>query len=831
MNYGHFDDKKREYVITNPRTPTKWINYIGTLQFGGFVDHTGGALICAQDPALNRITKYITQFPASAFNGETLYLRIKKRPERSRLAAKSKDAGPHSSTSLRSAQSAYSVFSPFFVPTLDQYDRYECHVGLGYTRIVSEFYSLRTEVTIFVPIGEQREIRDIKITNISQKPIEVDAIPVVEYTHPDALKQLTNADWVPQTMQSRMMQDARYAILIQYPFMFRDLKVNYFTSNLPASSFETDRQKFLGENGYGTWGNPIGLQAPELTDTQALRGDNIAALLHHLGVIEPGKSKRFITQLGQADHIENALDGIAKYRQTKEVDRALAEIKAFWDAYLSKLQCQTPDPDFDRMINVHNARQSYITKQWSRYLSLYQLGYGARGIGTRDSSQDVMAVLASVPDEGRTLIRQLLSIQRRDGSAYHQFNPLTMIASEGDSLERDDRLHYYSDDHLWSVLVVSAYLKETGERAFLDEVIPFYDKDKQEQPIESGTVLEHLKRAIEFTHGDVGQHGLPRLGFADWNDTINLAIGAESLFSANLYGRALQEMIVLSEHLGDAEAAQKYAAYYDEMKSRVNGQAWDGEWYVGYFDDDGTPLGSKQNQYGQIQLNAQTWAVISGFAPSDRAVLALESAHRLLNTRHGIKLSWPGFNGFDPNYGGVTTYPPGAKENGGIFLHTNPWAIMANVLVGNGDRAYEYYRQINPAGKNDRIDEFEVEPYVYPQNILGDEHPQFGLGRNSWLSGTSSWMYQAGTQYMLGVRATYDGLLIDPCIPCAWKGFKVTRQARGATYLIEVRNPDRVSKGVTRIEVDGRPIAGNIVPYFGDGQTHRAIVTLGDAAQ
>jgi cellobiose phosphorylase len=812
MNYGYFDDEQREYVITNPRTPTKWINYIGTLAFGGFVDHTGGALICKGDPALNRITKYITQFPASAFNGETLYVRI---------------TPPQSPPRSGGDNRGGCVFSPFFVPTLDQYDRYECHVGLGYTRIVSEFYGIRSEVTIFIPIGEQREIRDIRITNISANPIEIDAIPAIEYTHPDALKQLTNADWVPQTMTSKMKADGNCTILIQYPFMYRDFKVNYFTSDLPASSFETDRQKFLGDHGYGTWAAPGSLQAFELSNTEALRGDNIAALLHHLGTLHPGETKRLITQLGQVDKIENALEGIAQYRRGKEVDRALSEIKAFWDAYLAKIQVHSPDPDFDRMINIHNARQCYITKQWSRYLSLYQLGYGARGIGYRDSSQDVMAVLASVPEEGKALLKQLLSVQRCNGSAYHQFNPLTMIASEGDSLEREDRPHYYSDDHLWSVLVVSAYLKETGELTLLDEVVPYYEKDKQEQPLESGTVLDHLKRAIEFTHGDVGQHGLPQLGFADWNDTINLATGAESLFSANLYGRALQEMIALSEHLGDKAAVQKYAAYYDEMKARVNEHAWDGEWYVGYFDYDGTPLGSKQNKYGQIQLNGQTWAVISGLATPDRAQQALESAHRLLNTRHGLKVSWPGFNGFDPAYGGVTTYPPGAKENGGIFLHTNPWAIMANALVGNGDRAYEYYRQINPASKNDRIDEFEVEPYVYPQNILGDEHPQFGLGRNSWLSGTSSWMYQAGTQYILGLRPTYTGLLIDPCLPHEWPGFTATRQARGATYRIDVQNPDRVCTGVKQIEVDGQALAGKVVPYFSDGQTHRVRVVLG----
>ncbi len=813
MNYGYFDDAAREYVITNPRTPTKWINYLGTLQFGGFVDHTGGALICAQDPALNRITKYITQFPASAFNGETLYLRLK-----------------HPSTPLRSAQDAYRVFSPYFVPTLDQYDRYECHVGLGYTRIISEFYGVRSQVTIFVPMGGQCEIRDIQITNVSQDPIDIDAIPVVEYTHFDALKQLTNADWVPQTMQSRMMQDAGYRVLTQYAFMLRDIRVNYFTSNMPASSFETDRQKFLGDNGYGTWANPLSLQQPELSNYEARRGDNLAALLHHLGTLQPGETRRLITQLGQAPALDQARPSIEKYREAAEVDRALVEINQFWVEYVSKFQVQTPDMDFDRMINIHNARQCYITKQWSRYLSLYQLGYGARGIGFRDSSQDVLAVMASVPHEAKDLIKKLLSVQKRNGSAMHQFNPLTMIASEGDSLERDDRPHYYSDDHLWGVLATCAYVKETGDFAFLDEVIPYYEKDRQEQPLESGPVLDHLQRAIEFTRGDVGAHGLPRLGFADWNDTINLATGAESLFTANLYGRALRELIELSEYRGEATAAQKYGAYYAEMQASVNQHAWDGEWYVRYFDHAGTPLGSKQNRYGQIQLNGQTWPVISGFATAERAAQALESAQRLLNTRNGLKLSWPGFNGFDPAYGGVTTYPPGAKENGGIFLHTNPWAVIANTLIGNGDRAYEYYAQINPAAKNDRLDEYECEPYVYPQNILGDEHPQFGLARNSWLSGTASWMYQAGTQYILGIRATYRGLEIEPCIPKSWPGFKATRHFRGATYHIEVRNPDGVNRGVLLVTIDGVTQDSTLVPDFADGREHQVTVVLGTVA-
>ncbi len=803
MQYGYFDDRRREYVITNPKTPVKWINYVGTLAFGGIVDHTGGVLICKRDPALNRITKYIPQLPSSEFKGETLYLRFKQ-------------------------EDGYKVFSPYFVPTLDSDDLYECHVGLGYTRIVSEFYGIRTDVTIFVPLGDSRVIRDIQITNVSGQPLEIDAIPVVEYTHFDALKQFTNADWVPQTMQSKAYHDENgLLILIQYAFMNRDTQVNYFTSNWPVSSFESERRRFLGDNEYSTWANPLSLQEEELSNYEALRGDNIAALLHHLGAIQPGETARLITQLGQDESVSPALPAIRRYRDPAQVDRAFDELAAFWHTYLSRLQVETPDADMNSLLNVHNPRQCHTTMNWSRYLSLYQLGFGARGIGFRDSAQDVMGVLVSASKEAKELLRKLLDVQKRDGSAMHQFNPLTMVANEGDSREMEDRPKYYGDDHLWIILAITAYLKETGDMAFLEEAIPYYEKSKDGHPLDSGTVLDHMQRAIEFTQKDAGTHGLPLLGFADWNDTVNLRAGAESLFVANLFGRALLEMIELAQHLGDAEAVARYTNYYETMKQRVNDHAWDGEWYVRYFDADGSPLGSHSNDKGQIYANGQSWPVISGFAPLDRATTALESVYRRLNTRNGIKLSTPGYDGFDPVKGGITTYPPGAKENGGIFLHANPWAIIAETIVGNGDRAFEYYDQINPVTKNDRIDEFECEPYVYPQNILGDEHPQFGLARNSWLSGTASWAYQAGTQYILGIRPTYEGLLIDPCIPRKWAGFGVTREFRKAVYHIEVRNPDRVCKGVKSISVDGKKVEGNVVPIFGDGKAHQVEVILG----
>jgi len=788
MKYGFFDDKKREYIITNPKTPTKWINYVGGLNFGGFVDHTGGSLICKGDPAINRITKYIPQMPDSEFKGETLYIRFK-------------------------TDDGYKVFSPFFVPTLDDYDKYECHVGLGYTKIISEFYGIRCEATIFVPFDSERVIRDIKVTNISNETMDIDIIPVAEYTHFEALKQFNNNDWVPQTMQSDcVFEEDGYKIVFQYAFMKKDTAMNYYTSNYPIASFETDRKTFLGNMGYGTWQNPQSLYDDEFTNYQARRGDNVCALMHHLGKIKSGEEKRVILQLGQCASYKEEMCEINKFRNENVVDEEFKKLGEYWDEYLSSLSVETPNSEFNTMVNIHNPRQCYMTKNWSRYLSLYQLGLGARGIGFRDSSQDVMGVLANMKDEARELIEKLLKVQLRNGSAMHQFNPISMIANRGDSEEMEDRPDYYGDDNLWIIYSVCEYIKETGDFDFLQKEIEFYDKDKNEQTIESGSVLEHLERSINFTHDNVGKHGLPLLGFADWNDPTNLPTGAESVFIANQYGVALNELCDLFEYLGDEDKVEKYRKYYNEMKDVVNEHCWDGEWYVRYFTNDGIPIGSKINTEGKIYTNAQSWSIMSGFAKDERAKKALDSVNKYLNTEKGIKLSYPGYEKYDPAKGGISTFPPGAKENGGIFLHSNPWVMIAETIVGNGERAVQYYNQINPVTKNDKIDEYELEPYVYAQNILGNEHPQFGLARNSWLSGTASWTYQAATKYILGIKPTFKGLMINPCIDPKWNGFKAVRKFRKTTYNIEVVNESRTSKGVKKILVDNVEIDGNILP-------------------
>ncbi|MCK9563153.1 MAG: hypothetical protein M0R02_10600 [Bacteroidales bacterium] len=795
MQFGFFDDENKEYVITTPKTPIKWINYVGTLDFGGIVDNTGGAIICKGDPALNRITKYIAQMPQSDFKGSTVYVRIKN------------------------ADGSYNVFSPFFTPTLKKLDSFKCHIGLSYTKWVVEAYGLKMEITVFVPQGSQTVLQDIKVTNISGKDLEVDVIPVYEFTHFDALKQLTNADWVPQTMTVNAYKEPTgHVVIEQYAFMKKAFAVNLVTADRPVSSFEGDRREFLGDFEYGSFANPLSLQNEELSNSECLRGDNVAALLIKFGTLKNGATERTVTQLTQKDSLEQAQEEITKYRNLANVDKAFSDLATWWDDYLSVMHVESPDASFNSMINVHNPRQCHTTKNWSRYLSLYQLGFGSsRGIGFRDSSQDLLGAMSHMPEEARVLAENLLSVQLANGSAMHQYFPLTMEANEGDSREEPHLPDYYGDDHLWIVQTVAQYLKETGNVDFLQKEITFYDKKLPIEQREKGTVWEHLKRSINFTWNDRGPHGLPHLGFADWNDTVNLGHGAESMFNASLFGKAIIEMLDICDLIGEHDYKLVLQNYYAEMKKAVNEHLWDGKWWIRYFNPAGEPLGSDKNQYGKIFTNGQSWPVIAGFAEGERMISALDSVNEKLNTANGIKLSWPGYNGFDPSLGGVSTYPPGAKENGGIFLHANPWVMIAETIAGRGDRAYQYYNQINPASKNDELEVFESEPYCYPQNILGDEHPQFGLGRNAWLSGTSSWTYVAGTQWIAGIRPALDGLIIDPCIPTKWETLKVRRKFRGATYHISITNPNNVSKGIVKLLVNGEEIEGNKVPVFTSG--------------
>jgi cellobiose phosphorylase len=791
-SFGHYDDAAREYVVTDPRTPTKWVNYIGTLDFGGFVDQTGGLNICKKDPANNRITGYKIDTPQNAMRGNTLYCRIKN------------------------ADGAYTVFSPFFTPTLTPYDKFECRMGLGYNKWLVRMNGLEFEIKMFIPAGASQVVTDVKVRNISApKNVQVDVIPLVEFSHPDALKNLTNADWVPQTMKGKAVGN----VITQYPHMAEGRRANFLTANRPMDSFTTDRNRFLGSHGYGTYAEPGGLAEEHMDNYQALRADNgnsIAAILYSLGSIAQGQESRIIIQLGQNTSVEAAADSIARLQDPQNVDAEFVALHASWRGYLDHLRdVETPDSALNKIVNTLGPRQNHATFFWSRYLSLNQLGYGGdRGIGVRDTNQDLMGVLPYMPDKARDMIEKLLSVQRFDGSSMHQFNPLTMKASIGEGHAGSEQ-DFYSDDHLWNVLAVVEYVKETGDTAFLSKIIGYYDEGAGEK--RSGTVLQHLHRALAFTPGNLGRHGLPKLGWADWNDAFNME-GSESVFSACLYGKALLEMQELMDVLGDVKSAQGYAEEYDRIKKNVNKHAWDGEWYVSYIDKDGKPVGSKKNEEGQIYLYTQAWAVIAGFASPDRAARAMKSVQEKLDTKHGIKVMTPAYKKTQPGIS-ASTYTPGLKENAGIFLHPNPWAAIAETMLGHGERAVQIIDRINPLKQDTNT--YECQPDVFVQNMASDEHPQFGLARNPWLSGTVSWVNQATTKNILGIRPTYNGLMIDPCIPENWPGYTATRVFRGVACHI------RVERGgeSTVMLVDGKPVEGNVVPAsFLSGKTKVEIV-------
>jgi cellobiose phosphorylase len=792
-NFGFYDDAAREYVVTDPRTPTKWVNYIGTLDFGGFVDQTGGLNICKKDPANNRITGYKIDTPQNAMRGNTLYCRIKN------------------------ADGTYAVLSPFFTPTLTPYDKFECRMGLGYNKWLVRMNGLEFEIKMFIPAGASQVVTDVKVRNISAPAdAQVDVIPLVEFSHPDALKNLTNADWVPQTMKGKAVGN----VITQYPHMAEGRRANFMTANRPMDSFTTDRNKFLGSHGYGTYAEPGGLAEDHLDNYQALRADNgnsIAAILYRLGSIAQGQESRIIIQLGQNTSVEAAADSIARLQDPENVDAAFAALHASWRGYLDHLRdVETPDSALNKIVNTLGPRQNHATFFWSRYLSLNQLGYGGdRGIGVRDTNQDLMGVLPYMPDKAREMIEKLLSVQRFDGSSMHQFNPLTMKASIGEGQAGSEQ-DFYSDDHLWNVLSVVEYVKETGDTAFLNKVIGYYDEGTGEK--KSGTVLQHLHRALAFTPGNLGRHGLPKLGWADWNDAFNME-GSESVFSACLYGKALLEMQELMDVLGDVKSAQGYAEEYDRIKKSVNKHAWDGEWYVSYIDKDGKLVGSKKNEEGQIYLYTQAWAVIAGFASPDRAARAMKSVQEKLDTKHGIKVMTPAYKKTQPGIS-ASTYTPGLKENAGIFLHPNPWAAIAETMLGHGERAVQIIDRINPLKQDTNT--YECQPDVFVQNMASDEHPQFGLARNPWLSGTVSWVNQATTKNILGIRPTYKGLMIDPAIPESWPGYTATRVFRGVACHIRVERGD----GANRVMlVDGKPVAGNVVPTtFFSGKNEVQIV-------
>jgi cellobiose phosphorylase len=773
--YGYYDEERREYVITRPDTPTPWINYLGEGRYGGIISNTAGGYSFDRDPKNRRVTRYRYNGIPADQPGRYIYLRDQESGE---------------------------YWSPTWQPvTSRKLESYECRHGAAYTRITSRYQGIRVEVLYFVPPSPASdpapcELWVVKVKNESDRARSLRSFSYVEFLYPDALIDMTNLDWGAHILFTRYESGVLYTTTKFNP------ATTFFSSSLPEVGFDSDREVFLGR--YRDLSNPEVVQSGAPRNSQAPRANNIGSLCHEW-FLQPGEEKQIVYILGVTDDRSAAMTTITHYRDAKKVEESFRALKADWEAYLSRFTVETPDLQMNAMLNFWNQVQCRATLYWSRFVSYYETGLG-RGMGTRDSAQDTLGTVHTVPDRARSTLTMLWKLQFQDGHAWHQVMPLTGEGGVGLAAEFPGWPQWFSDDHLYLVMAVCGYLRETGDFHYLDEVVSYADGGED-------SVWNHMLRAVDFTLQHRGPHGLPRAGFSDWDDTMNLDHGsgkAESVMVAQQFCRTMLDLADLCDAIEKFEDAQHFKVLKEEMAALTNQYAWDGEWYARAYDDDGNPVGVRGETFHEINMNTQTWAVIGEVAPPDRAAQAMESMHGHLNTSEGIALMHPPYDGTNLRVRGTSTYPPGSKENGGIFCHANTWAMVAAAMLGWNERAYQYYQQVMPLNKGD-YDHYQVEPYVYCQNVCGPTHPLFGRGRNAWLTGTAAWTYVAGTQFILGIRPTFKGLMVQPAIPAEWKGFSATRVFRDTVYLITV---ERVGPGNSvSLLVNGKRIAGNVVPF------------------
>ncbi len=778
--YGYFDTESREYVITRPDTPTPWINYLGEGQYGGIISNTAGGYSFDRDPRNRRVTRYRYNGIPADQPGRYVYLRDQETGE---------------------------FWSPTWQPIPSRrLEGYECRHGAGYTRIQSAYQGIQAVLLYFVPPLSQKdacpcELWVLHLKNLSNRMRRLRSFSYAEYSFYDALIDQQNLDWGMHIVHTEAMEGTLYTSTQFRPTF------TFFSSSAAPLGFDSDREAFIGRG--RDLSNPVIVESGEPRMTQAPRGNNIGSLCHDL-ILAPGEEKELVFMLGVADEPDKARRPeriaplIKRYSQGAQVQAAFQALQADWESYLSCFAVQTPDPAMNAMLNFWNPVQCRTNLYWSRFVSAYDTGLG-RGMGTRDSAQDTLGTVHNLPGHARDTLSSLWKLQFQDGHTWHQVFPLTGEGGPGLAGEFPQWLQWFSDDHLWLVIATCAYLRETGDFQYLEEPLPYQDGNE-------ATVWGHVQRAVAFTLNNRGPHGLPRIGFSDWDDTMNLDHGsgkAESVWTAEQFCRAMLDLADLCHAIHKKDDADRFLSLHHEMAEIVNKTSWDGEWYARAYDDEGLPVGVSAEKYHRINLNPQTWAVIGELGDLHRAQVAMQSAHEYLNTPFGLRLMYPPYDRSLERVRGTTTFPPGAKENGGIFCHANTWAVVAAASLGWGDLAYQYYRQFLPLARND-ADTYLAEPYVYAQNISSPEHPQYGMGRNSWLTGTAAWTYVAGTQWILGIRPTFQGLQISPVIPENWQGFSARRLFREVQYNITVV---RTGKGNSiSLEVDAKPVQGNIVP-------------------
>lgn len=797
MKYGFFDDLNKEYVITTPTTPLPWINYLGSKNFFSLISNTCGGYTFYKDAKLLRMTRYRYNDTTLDTNGKYFYI---------------KDGD--------------SIWNPGWQPTKTPLDTYQCRHGIGYSKFKGAKNNIDASLICFVPTDDPIELTKLTITNNGSEKKDIQLFSYVEWC-------LWNADDDMKNYQRNLsigeveVEDST----IYHKTEYRERRNHYaiYSANTDIDGFETSRDEFRGV--YNGPDKPTAVLEGKLHNTIASGWYPIAS--HQINIsLQPNESKTFIFLLG---YVENSDDDkwespgvinkekahrlISKYKTEEDFDKAFDKLNSYWNELLSKFHVESKDEHVNRMVNIWNQYQCMVTFNMSRSASYYETGIG-RGMGFRDSCQDLLGFVHLIPDRARERIIDIASTQFVDGSAYHQYQPLT---KKGNS----DIGSGFNDDPLWLIAGTSAYIRETGDISILQEIVP-YDNDMSV----ATPLMEHLKRSFDYIVNHKGPHDLPLIGRADWNDCLNLncfskhpgesfqCFGpsegpvAESVFIAGMFVKYGREYADLAKLIGDEKEAARALEEVDKMTSAIEKDGWDGEWFVRAYDAYSNKVGSRECEEGQIYIEPQGMCVMAGVGlENGDAKKALDSVKDRLDTKYGVMILQPAYTKYHLELGEITSYPPGYKENAGIFCHNNPWISIAETCIGRGNRAFEVYKKTCPSYIEDISEIHRTEPYVYSQMVAGKDARFHGEAKNSWLTGTAAWTFTNISQHILGICPTLQGLAINPCIPDTFGDYKITRVYRGVTYNIEIKNPNKLEKGIISLTVDGQKIDGNIIPY------------------
>ena len=811
MKYGVFNDAAREYVIATPKTPLPWINYLGSRDFFRLISNTAGGYCFYKDAKLLRLTRYRYNENPLDINGHYFYIRDNA-----------------------------SVWNIGWQPVRAELNRFRCRHGLGYTILESAKDGLAATQETFVPVDDNCELTRVTLTNESDAVKQIDLFSAVEFCFWNALDDMSNFQR-NYSIGEVEVEGSR----IYHKSEYRERRNHYavFSVNAPVDGFDTDRSAFCGA--YKSFSDPEAVFSGESKNSIAHGWQPIGS--HHIRLtLAPGESKRYIFVLGYCENpfeekfiAPNVINKapadllLEKYQTDAQFDAAFAALAAHWEGLLSRFTVKTGDEKLDRMVNIWNQYQCMVTFNMSRSASYFESGLG-RGMGFRDSCQDLLGFVHLIPERARERILDIAATQFPDGSAYHQYQPLTKRGNA-------DVGTGFNDDPLWLIAGTAAYLRETGDFSILDEMVDFDNDPALAQPL-----MEHLRRSFQYTVTHKGPHALPLIGRADWNDCLNLncfsttpgesfqTFGpsegpvAESVFIAGMFVKYGEEYAELCDYLHLANEAASARSEVEAMRQSVLDAGWDGDWFRRAYDALGNPVGSKLCEEGQIFIEPQGMCVMAGIGVKEGlAERALVSVKERLDSKHGIVMQQPAYTRYHVELGEISSYPPGYKENAGIFCHNNPWISCAETVLGHGDRAFEVYTRTCPAYVEDISEIRLTEPYVYCQMVAGVDAPTFGEGKNSWLTGTAAWTFMNVSQYILGIRPTLSGLAIDPCLPSSIKGFTCERLYRGVVYHITVEKPDGVSKGVRSLVVDGKTIDGNVIPFAGSAAERNVTVVMG----